>query len=247
MFWLLTVLALLTGCAWGGGTPIPTVTPSSPPTATPAPLSTRISTSTATPAPTASRTPTPTLTSTPGLTPSLSGSGIKVTVKEQAHCRYGPGTAYLHAADLFAGEKGIVDGRNGSGTWLWIQPDKLERHCWAAASVLTLEGEASSLPVVTSNLPYSNLYGPPQNVQSARDGDQVAIAWDRLPFTQDDDRGYMLQLTLCQGGRLVSETIHTDETMVTVTDEQDCGGGAGGTLWGVEKHGYTQSVEIPWP
>jgi hypothetical protein len=170
-----------------------------------------------------------------------------VIVNQQAHCRYGPGTAYLHAADLYAGDKGVVDGRNASGTWLWIQPANLERHCWVAASVVTVQCDVDSLPVVNSKLPYSNLYGPPQNVQTAREGNQVTIAWDALPFTVDDDRGYMLQLTTCQGGRLVTETYHTDDTSITVTDETDCAQASHGILWGVEKHGYTQSVEIPWP
>ena len=168
-------------------------------------------------------------------------------VSQQAHCRYGPGTAYLHAADLYPGDKGSVDGRNASGTWLWYQPANLERHCWVAASVVTIQGDASALPVVTSKLPYSNLYGPPQNVQTARDGAQVTITWDALPFTVDDDRGYMLQLTTCQGGRLVTEAFHTDDTAITVIDESNCAQASYGTLWGVEKHGYTQPVEIPWP
>jgi hypothetical protein len=172
---------------------------------------------------------------------------LTALVTQQAHCRYGPGTAYLHAADLYPGDKGSVDGRNASGAWLWIQPANLERHCWVAASVVTVQGDLRSLPVVASNLPYSNLYGPPQNVQTARDGDQVTIAWDALPFTIDDNRGYMLQLTTCQGGRLVTETLHTDETSITATDETGCAQASYGTLWGVEKHGYTQSVEIPWP
>lgn len=168
-------------------------------------------------------------------------------VQQQAHCRYGPGTAFLHSHDLYPGDRSLVDGRNSNSSWLWIQPEGLERHCWAAASVLTWQGDVNALPVVTSKLPYSNLYGPPQNVQTARNGNQVSIAWDPLPFTVDDFRGYMLELRTCQGGTLTSTTIQTNDTLVTVVDETDCGGDSGGRLWGVEKHGYTQSVEIPWP
>ena len=187
----------------------------------------------------------PTATSTSAQTPTPARP--VAIVQQQAHCRYGPGAAFLHAHDLYPGDRGVIDGRNNAASWLWIQPEGLERHCWAAASVLTWQGEVNELPVVTSRLPYSNLYGPPQNVQTARDGSQVMIAWDALPFTEDDFRGYMLELTTCQGGALASQAIQTNETSITVVDETDCNGDSGGRLWGVEKHGYTQSVEIPWP
>jgi hypothetical protein len=169
------------------------------------------------------------------------------SVLQQAHCRYGPGTAFLHAHDLYEGDRGIAEGRNASGSWLWIQPSGLDRHCWVAASVVQMSGEIKTLPVVESKLPYSNLYGPPQNVQAYRDGSTVTITWDLLPFTVDDDRGYMLQLTTCQAGGLVSENAHITTNSYTIQDESGCAGASGGTLWGVEKHGYTQAVEIPWP
>jgi hypothetical protein len=216
--------------------PSPTASPL-PPTHTPLP-----------PTPTPTRPPRPTMpTATPiaPKTPTPAQPWAEVAV--QAHCRYGPGVAYLHSADLYPGDRGVIDGRNESSGWLWIQLDGLNRHCWAAASTLHVYGDVSALPVVESKLPYSDLYGPPQNVQTARDGDEVTIAWDALPFTADDDRGYMLQLTLCENGALSTQTYQTNETILTVTDEQSCGGGSGGVLWGVEKHGYTQSVEIPWP
>jgi hypothetical protein len=198
--------------------------------------------------PTASPPTLPTATQTTVATPTKNQEAASnAEVVQQAHCRYGPGTAYLHSHDLYPGDRASTDGRNESGTWLWIKPENIDRHCWAAASVLRFDGQVNLLPVVTSKLPFSNLYGPPQNVVTARDGDQVILAWDPLPFTEDDFRGYMLQLDLCQGGQMVTVTIQTNDTQISVTDELTCGGGSGGRLWGVEKHGYTQSVEVIFP
>ena len=130
---------------------------------------------------------------------------------------------------------------------MWIQPAGLERHCWVALSVVEVQGDTADLLVVTSKLPYSNLYGPPEDVQAVREGRRVIISWNRINFTQDDDRGYMLRVMVCNNGRLETQTIQTFETSVTVVDEPGCAEPSSGTLWGVEKHGYTQPVEIPWP
>ncbi|MCU0488331.1 MAG: hypothetical protein MUE67_05210 [Anaerolineales bacterium] len=230
-----------TSLAAAPATPTFTATRPVPPTQRPLPSPT-------TPNPTATLPVFPTATQTALASPTGNeATELHAEVVQQAHCRYGPGTAFLHSDDLYPGERAGVDGRNDSGTWLWIKPDDIDRHCWAAASVLRYDGQVNLLPVVTSKLPYSNLYGPPQNVQTARDGDQVIIAWDPLPFTEDDFRGYMLQLDLCQGGQMVTVTLQTNDTQIGVTDELSCGGGSGGRLWGVEKHGYTQSVEVIFP
>ena len=75
----------------------------------------------------------------------------------------------------------------------------------------------------------------------------VTVAWDRVWMTQDDDRGYLIEATVCQDGGLVSVAVQTDETSYVFTDETSCGGGSGGRLYTVEKHGYTVPVDIPWP
>ena len=221
----------------------PTRTPSPTPILTKAPTLTPTTTQTA--APNRTFTPLPSVTPTITLTPTPTKPFV--LVQQLAHCRYGPGTAYLHSHDLHPGDTGVVDGKNASGSWLWIQPAGLDRHCWVALSVVKVQGDVSELLVVSSKLPYSNLYGPPQDVQAERDGPEVTISWSPIGFTEDDDRGYMLQLTLCTNGQLEMQTIQTFDTSVTVIDENGCGGASSGILWGVEKHGYTQPVEIPWP
>jgi hypothetical protein len=165
----------------------------------------------------------------------------------QAFCNYGPGKAYLYSHGLYPDDRATVEGRNYSGTWLWLKPDNLDRHCWAAASVMEVTGDVMKLHVVTSRLPHSTLYGPPEDVQAVRQGDQVIIAWDRVWMTEDDDRGYLVEATVCQGGALIPLAVRTDDITVTVPDEPGCADASSGKLYTVEKHGYTDPVEIPWP
>jgi hypothetical protein len=212
-----------------------TATATQPPTATP--TSTQIPTNT----------PTPTLTQTPTITPTPTEAVPQGIVLMQAFCRYGPGKAYLYSHGLYENDHVLIDGRSPSGRWLWVKPDNLERHCWAAASVMAVTGEIKSLPVVSTQLPHSTLYGPPEEVEASREGDQVIITWSRVWMTEDDNRGYLIEATICQGGGLVSVAVQTDDTSYTFTDETGCGGGSGGRLYTVEKHGYTDPVEIPWP
>jgi len=75
----------------------------------------------------------------------------------------------------------------------------------------------------------------------------VIITWSKVWMTEDDDRGYLIEATVCQNGGLVSTAVQTNDTSYTFTDETSCGGGSGGRLYTVEKHGYTDPVEIPWP
>lgn len=165
----------------------------------------------------------------------------------QAFCRYGPGKAYLYSHGLYTGDRGAVHGRNYAGTWLWIQPDNLERHCWAAASVLEVNGEIKTLPVVRSRLPHSTLYGPPEKVTTQRKGDEVVISWKAVWMTVDDYRGYLIEATVCQNGYLIPISVHTDKTTIKLTDEQGCSGSSSGKLYAVEKHGYTDPINLPWP
>lgn len=94
------------------------------------------------------------------------------------------------------------------------------------------------------------MYGPPQNVVATRSGDQVTISWDQVVMTTDDDRGYLLELFVCQ------DTIYkwwpfsyADQftTTYTVTDEAGCTQPSSGKLYTVEKHGFSQPAIIAWP
>jgi hypothetical protein len=170
-----------------------------------------------------------------------------VTVHTQAHCRYGPSTGYLHAADLYPGDAGSVRGRNGSGTWLYVKFDKLDYFCWAAASVLDIQGDIFTVYQAQVKPPRSDLYGPPGDVSASREGDTVTVRWSRVPMTLDDDRGYMIEAYVCQDGNYVFLTISTNDNYYKFTDSQNCSQASGGLLYTVDKYGYSEPVPIPWP
>jgi hypothetical protein len=244
--WTLTPSATLTFTPTDTSTPTLTLTP----TETFTPTITDTPTETPTLTPTLTLTPTETFTLT--LSPTFDFPKIMVTV--QAHCRYGPAKAYLHAADLYAGDKGIVWGRYGNSNWLYVKLDKLNYPCWVSPSVVQVTGDIKRLLYQQNlHLPTSSLYGPPQNVYARRDGDQVTVTWDSLYMTLDDDRGYMLDVFVCQGGSYIwwpvgdGVLIDQYQTSYTFTDEAGCALPSGGRLAAVEKHGYTDWVNIPWP
>ena len=121
------------------------------------------------------------------------------------------------------------------------------RHCWASTSVLEVVGDVRQLVEYYHPLPQSTLYGPPDEVVAIRDGDEVTVSWEQVNMTKDDDRGYFLDVRVCQDGHLIQILTHTDEDSYVFHDEQDCEGESKGKLYAVEKHGYTDSVKIPWP
>ena len=86
-----------------------------------------------------------------------------------------------------------------------------------------------------------------KGLEASRSGDQVTLKWKALTVPEDDKRGYMIEATICTNGVLINEVLHTWNTSFTVTDEKNCKSPSHGLLYGVEKHGYTKPVEIPWP
>lgn len=211
---------------------------------------------TVTPTRTATSKPTNTLTPTIELSPTITATATfafpNVTVNKQAHCRYGPSAAYLHAADLYPGDVGTVRGRYIYSNWLYIKFDKLNYFCWVAPSVVDVAGDVSTVAYKELNLQSigSNMYGPPRNVTAIRDGNQVTISWEKVEMTKDKDRGYLLELFVCQ------DTIYKwwtdsypdqDSTSYTVKDEAGCAQPSSGKLYTVEKHGFSEPAIIPWP
>lgn len=247
--WLLAILLLASGCDTSAplqATPSSTALPSLTSTQAPSPSPG------ATPLPTETLTPTasPTITAspTPSLTPtSTSEFPLAIVTEARAFCRYGPGKAYLYSHELKQGDQVEIYGRNYSKTWLWVKPYNLDRHCWAAASVLQIDTDVSAVKVVSSRLPQSSLYGPPESVDAWRDGDEVTVEWEEVWMTEDDFRGYLIEATVCQNGNLIFIAVQTDDTSATITDEPGCSGPSEGKLYTVEKHGYTEPVDIPWP
>jgi hypothetical protein len=165
----------------------------------------------------------------------------------QAFCRYGPGKAYLPAADIYEGDHGLVWNRNYDASWLWVRFDKLHYACWISASVVDIDGDVFTVVTYRPALPKSTLYGSPKNVDAERHGDKIEVTWSRVAMTEDDDRGYLIEARICQNGILFDVAVHTDSPGYTFKDTGDCDGESYGRLYAVEKHGYTSPVAIPWP
>ncbi len=200
---------------------------------------------------------TPTLTSTPSITPSPTITSTPtfsfptLTVNKQAHCRYGPSAEFLHAADLYIGDTGIVKGRYEYSNWLYVKLDKLNYSCWVAPSVVDVVGDTSTLFTLEPDLQhvgYSN-YAPPKNITTTRSGDEITISWDQVEMTTDHDRGYLIVAFVCQDGAYIWWTdSYPDQftTSYTVRDEAGCSQPSEGVLYTVEKHGFSKPAQIPW-
>jgi len=228
-----------TAAAWTK-TPVPTLTFTPTETLTP----------TITFTPTESQTPTITPTLTVTATPTFAFP--TVTVNKQAHCRYGPSAAYLHAADLYPGDVGTVRSRFIYSKWLYIKFDKLNYFCWVAPSVVDVVGDVAMINYKELNLQSigSNMYGPPRGVTATRIGNEVLISWEQVNMTTDDDRGYLLELFVCQGGAYLWWTDSYPNQFTTsyeVRDEAGCAQPSSGKLYTVEKHGFSEPAIIPWP
>jgi len=220
------------------------------------PVATFTFTPTETHTPTITLTPTETLTPTPTFTPTITATPTyafpTVTVNKQAHCRYGPSVAYLHAADLYAGDVGTVRGRYIYSNWLYIKFDKLNYFCWVAPSVVDVAGDVKQIAYKELDLQSigSNMYGPPTGVSVVRVGKDVLISWNQVSMTKDDDRGYLLELFVCQNGNYIWWTdSYPDQfkTSYEVRDEAGCSLPSSGKLYTVEKHGFSQPVILNWP
>ena len=235
-----TPTATATHTATASFTPTDTSTPTA--TDTPTPTATPLPTDTPTPAFTATITPKPSRTALPSPTPEIRGK-----VLEQANCRYGPGAAYLYEWGLFPDNRVTALGRNQDGSWIYVDPWTYMDKCWVKASLLQWTGDLSNLPQIRTLLPYTEFYWAPRNVSATRDGDKVQVWWERVPMSQDDDRGYLIEAWVCQDRQLVFTPLHFDGPPGTVIDEAGCLVPSSARIYTAEKHGYTQWVLIPWP
>jgi hypothetical protein len=252
---ILLIFLFVTACAPSAEEQATPTSPAVTVTATTQPF-TETPQATLTPTRTATSEPTNTLTPTIELSPTASATATfafpTVTVNKQAHCRYGPSVAYLHAADLYPGDVGEVRGRYIYSNWLYIKFDKLNYFCWVAPSVVDVVGDVSTVAYKELNLQSigSNQYGPPKHVTAVRDGNNVTISWDRVEMTNDKDRGYLLELFVCQDTFYkwwTDSYPDQDSTSYTVKDEAGCAQPSSGKLYTVEKHGFSEPAIIPWP
>jgi hypothetical protein len=187
------------------------------------------------------------MTATLAITPTPTFAFPQAVIQMQANCRYGPGTAYLYSHGLYSSDTGEIHGRTPSGAWLWIKPENLERHCWAAASVMEVVGDIFTVKVQEPVLPRTTFAGPPENVNAQRVGDMVTVSWSPVDLTVDKARGYLIEAQVCQNGQYISTAVQTDNLYYEFTDEGNCAISSSGRLYTAEKHGYSDPVAIPWP
>jgi len=229
-------------------------------TATAKQLPTSTTTATETPAPTA----TGTASATPSLTPVPTFAILTGELVNRVACRYGPGDIYLYRFGLIPGNRIEVRGRvdTGSGriaqTWYWGLPEFFPDVCWVNARDVKLAGDPASLEVVYPDkvdVPFTGdpRWPAPQNVEAARQGDEVTISWDffDLPLGERESENsprYILELWLCRDGQVTFNPLPVyDVTKVSVIDQAGCAEPSHGRVFLAEVHGYVGPVQIKWP
>ena len=92
----------------------------------------------------------PTATSLPTETPTVTATIVpQVTFIQGANCRKGPAASGYYIVTSFAqGKQDGADGRNDSGTWVYVPVAGTAVHCWVAVTTLTLNVAVETLPVV---------------------------------------------------------------------------------------------------
>lgn len=165
-----------------------------------------------------------------------------------AWCNYGPASAYLFRYDITEGMHVYIHNRNADGSWLWVQPFNTNAYCWTHYTVLDIYGgEISNLYYYDAPLPITTYIGPLEWANAYRNGNEVTIEYPYYYLSEDKNRGYLLELNLCQNGAIYWTAIQTDNTTYTVMDEPGCSAASGGQVRIAEKHGYTEPITIPWP
>ena len=102
--------------------------------------------------PTPSRTPTP--TSTPTLTPTATLTPTPLPpmarVSQATNCRTGPGSAYPFVVSLQPEQVVEVTARSSADNyWYVANPNQPDEYCWLWGEYATVEGNVSTLPVLT--------------------------------------------------------------------------------------------------
>lgn len=219
-------------------------------TPSPTPSTTPVVLQTTAPLSTTPTTLTPSPTQTPTATPIPTYIFLRGEVLLRSNCRYGPGAPYLYKYGLVAGSNLEIIGRNDLGTWILVRAIGGNNPCWVKASLMKIKGDVMHVAPTYIPLPPSPYYGPLEGVLARRDGDEVTVFWSPLQLRAGDDSGqypYLIEAWVCTGGQLIFTPVGTYANAVAIRDEAGCSEPSHGRIFGVEKHGYTRSVEIPWP
>ena len=100
--------------------------------------------------PTATPMPALAVTQIPTETPPPPPLPARVGVTLATNCRTGPGLAYPKVFSLQPGQLAEIKARStGNDYWYIVNPDKSAETCWIWGEYATVEGDVSSLPVLT--------------------------------------------------------------------------------------------------
>jgi hypothetical protein len=157
----------------------------------------------------------------------------------------GPDVVYLYNVTFDEGTLARVDGRNSAKTWLWIQIEGYDHHCWIIASAAVLDGDIDLIPRVPSDPPASPSVSSPAGVHATRSGSAVTIAWN--PAAPSVDLHYLIRALVCNGQYLIDVIDTTTNTSYTVRDKAGCSGSSSGRVFVVNRLGYSVPVSVSWP
>jgi len=164
-----------------------------------------------------------------------------------AFCRWGPGTVYrsIGVDFLEEGETAIAEGRDWDATWYWVQLEGLSYHCWVSAATVETNFEPKSLPYVPVNVPINSKVPSPKGVTAWRNGNQVTISWNAAPSAPELE--YLVEATLCFNGYQDDVAYSTTNTAMALSDDTNCSQKSQARLYVVNKLGYSNPVNVPWP
>jgi hypothetical protein len=175
---------------------------------------------------------------------------LRGKVLERSNCRYGPGAPYLYKYGILPGTVMEIIGRNDLGTWILVQAIGGDNPCWIKASLVEVRGDVMAVAPTYLPLPRSPYYGPPTGVAATRNGNEVTVSWYGIRLKAGDDSEqfpYLVEAWVCLDGKPVFNPVGSYLNAVKIIDEPGCSEPSHARLYAVEKHGYTQWVEIPWP
>lgn len=260
MLWPAAVIPLMGACAQGVELPAsmddPIEAVSATPSISPENTATPTLTSTHTASPTATVTPsqTPTPTSSPTATKEPTYAVLRGEVNvEKVSCFYGPSRAYLFKYLLLGGSNLEIIGIMPDTGYIKVRAIGGNNPCWMNLEWMDVRGDTAALEPIDPEdvlLPASPYYGPLTGAAAVRNGDQVTISWHPLFLRAGDDslqEPYLVEAWVCQGGRQVFVPVGAYTTLANVMDEPGCEEPSHARVYGVEKHGYTRYVVVPWP
>ncbi len=237
---------------------VPTMLPTTTQILPPSPTATQ--TMPATPTMTASPTLTasPTASFTPTLTPTHTPEPTYVVLRgvvneEHVMCFYGPSKAYLYKYGLLGGNRLEIIGILRDTGYIEIRAIGGSNPCWMNMQFMDVQGDVNLIQPIDPLdvvLPWSPYYNALDSVNATRQGDLVTISWSPLNLRAGDDseqEPYLVETWVCQNDVLVFIPFGVYETEVSVVDEPGCTQPSHGRVYGVEKHGYTLYLQIPWP